>query len=382
MVTEPSIHSYKFSMEETARYATLADDAVARSDVLVLNGHNCGLRIVNKALHVKQGSLFDRDRATTIYYKGLVPFKSIIILSRSGSISLEAFHWCREQNISIAMLDGVGDLVYSMYPDDDTSAKLRRLQYQADDTGMGGYIARELIQMKTKSQIDTLKVLPSHPVTPGQFLIEGGQRVIIRRKGELTYDGYIWDSHEKALLELSACRDLDSIRVVEAHLARSYWFYFTGIPLRWEGKSEKKVPPHWKCITDRISTTAGRRSPEAAIDPFHAALNYLYGVAEHLLLRAIYSVGLDPACGFLHFDLKGRQSLVFDLIEPHRAEIDAKVLDFFARTKLRAGDVTLLPDGHIVLNRELCRYLIVTCLPDGSRFADTVTWLVNTLTRR
>ena len=378
---EVSIHSYKLSMEETARYAKLADEAVSRSDVLVLNGYNAGLRAINKALQVKQGKLLGVEREPVTYYKGMVPFNTIVILTKSGLISMESLHWCKEQGISILLLDEVGNLVYSMFPEPESNAKLRRLQYQADDTGMAGYIARELIRMKTLGQINLLRGLPNHPVTPGQFLVMDGQRVLIKRKGELAYDGYIWDSHEKALPELSACRDLDSIRVVEAHLARSYWFYFTGIPLRWDGKSEKKVPPHWKCITDRIASTAGRRSPELAVNPFHAAINYLYGVAEHMLLRAIHSVGLDPACGFLHYDLKGRQSLVYDLIEPHRAEIDRLVLDFFARTKLRAGDVSLLPEGHIMLNMELLRYLIVSCMPDGKSFANTVTWLVEVLTR-
>ncbi len=71
--------------------------------------------------------------------------------------------------------------------------------------------------------------------------------------------------------------------------------------------------------------------------------------------------------------------MAYDLIEPHRSEIDAQVLGFFNRTMLRAGDVVLLPQGQITLNKELCRYLIVSCLPDPKRLGDTVSWLVKCL---
>ncbi len=98
-----SIHSYKYSMEESARYASLADDVMSNGSTLVLNGHGCGLRVRNKALHVNQGSLLGVEREPIIYYKGTVPIRTIVFMVRSGNISLEALHWCKEQNISIVM---------------------------------------------------------------------------------------------------------------------------------------------------------------------------------------------------------------------------------------------------------------------------------------
>ena len=90
--------------------------------------------------------------------------------------------------------------------------------------------------------------------------------------------------------------------------------------------------------------------------------------------------GLDPACAFLHADHAYRDSLVYDLIEEHRASIDKKVLEFFEYTELRRGDILMLPSGQINLNKELCRYLIVSCLPDVKKLGLTVQWLVKTLT--
>src|SRR5205807_1276475 len=158
-----SVHSYKYTIEETARYSTLADEAMARCDTLVMNGHNCGLKVSNKALHVKQGTLPGVEREPIIYYKGVVPIRTIVLIARSGTISLEALHWCKEQNISLVMLDGLGNLSYSISPEAESNAKLRRLQYQAGDTGMAGYIARELVRKKVMAQIKTLKSLfPEH----------------------------------------------------------------------------------------------------------------------------------------------------------------------------------------------------------------------------
>jgi CRISPR associated protein Cas1 len=159
-------------------------------------------------------------------------------------------------------------------------------------------------------------------------------------------------------------KDVATMLGLEGRNANYYWGAYVGIPLHWQKKDEKLVPPHWKVITDRPSTLSGSISGKRAICPFHAALNYLYGVTEHLLLCSIRAAGLDPACGFLHADKENRDSLLYDLIEEHRAEIDKKVLEFFERTTLQRGDITMLPMGQITLNKELSRYMIISCLPD------------------
>jgi CRISPR-associated protein Cas1 len=362
-VLMPSVHSYKYSMEETARYASLADEVMSNCDMLVVNGHNCGLRVSNKALHVKQGSLLGVEREPIIYYKGVVPIRTIVLLGRSGIISLEALHWCKEQNISLVMLDGVGNVLYSLSPESESNAKLRRAQYQAIDTGMAGFIARELVRRKVQSQIDTLKSLFPEYTKMGRELKP------------------VWKMLEDGLPDLKHMTEILDIQMLEARSAVHYWEAFKGLPLYWTPRDEDRVPPHWLTISERMGSMSVGPGAKSARNPFHAALNYLYGVAEHLLLCSIYTAGLDPSCGFLHADVVNRNSLVYDLIEPHRSEIDAKVLGFFNRTMLRAGDVTLLPQGQITLNKELCRYLIVSCLPDAKKLGTTVAWLVKTLAK-
>jgi CRISPR/Cas system-associated endonuclease Cas1 len=53
----------------------------------------------------------------------------------------------------------------------------------------------------------------------------------------------------------------------------------------------------------------------------------------------------DVACGFVHADKPGRDSLVYDLMECARGAVDDLVLDFLGRTTLHYGDVTPVSDG-------------------------------------
>lgn len=367
--------------EETIRYSSLADEVMSKSDTLILNGRNCGLKVSNSALYVRTGSLLGESNEPVIYYRGTIPFRKIIILSHSGNISIDALYWCRDQGISLVLLDRMGNLVHSITPERKDDAKLRRLQYQAGDTGMGGFIARELARLKTTAQIEVLKTLPERERV-GETIAELiGKRMVLKDSGT----GKLLVSStckllEDGLADLPRMKRIESIRSLEGRLANYYWDAFIGQPLKWRAKDAKIVPPHWQVITDRMSSLSGGVTARRAINPFHTALNYLYGVAEHQLLCSIYASGLDPYCGFLHDDKEGRPSLVFDLIEPHRAGIDSAVFAFFNRTELRRGDITQFPSGQIAFNSEFCRYLIASCLPDRGRFDETVSWLKGCLT--
>ena len=57
-------------------------------------------------------------------------------------------------------------------------------------------------------------------------------------------------------------------------------------------------------------------------------LNYCYIVEAGRLAKALASQGLCLSIGYLHGDKKGRNSLVWDAIEPLRPAIDAKVFAF------------------------------------------------------
>lgn len=58
-----------------------------------------------------------------------------------------------------------------------------------------------------------------------------------------------------------------------------------------------------------------------------------------LTRQALSAAGFDLACGFMHADRRGRDALVYDLMELARPSVDDLVLTFLQAT-FHAGDFT------------------------------------------
>jgi CRISPR/Cas system-associated endonuclease Cas1 len=71
--------------------------------------------------------------------------------------------------------------------------------------------------------------------------------------------------------------------------------------------------------------------------------------------------GFDLACGFLHADKAGRESLVYSLMEPLRGAVDGLVLDMLARTVFHAGDFARGADGSCTLHPQLAKAIVASC---------------------
>lgn len=338
----------------TEQCAYYADRVSQEAETLVVNGRYASIKVQNNALVVQPGALCDQESEPTTYYRGKCPFDRVVILSKSGNLSLDALYWLKDQGVSVLMLDWKGDVVYSMSPEPASNASLRRLQYLTSGSDKGASIACKLVLAKTEAQYETVK---RHP--------------------ELNNREYLLDLLRAGINELESpdyrFTDVDYIRLYEARLAAEYFDSFVGAPIRWQKKDQRIVPPHWQEITTRTSGLSDKNARHAT-NPFHAALNYLYSVVEHQLLCYIHASGLDAACGFLHVDKNGRESLLYDLIEPHRAYVDDMVLSWFNRNVLKRGDVTVFPSGEIALNPELARYLVVSAGIDPRKLKDSVTW--------
>ena len=57
----------------------------------------------------------------------------------------------------------------------------------------------------------------------------------------------------------------------------------------------------------------------------NAMLNYSYAILASEVLKSLHMSGLDPYAGFLHADLYGCNSLVFDVMEEFRQQIVDKL---------------------------------------------------------
>jgi CRISP-associated protein Cas1 len=104
-------------------------------------------------------------------------------------------------------------------------------------------------------------------------------------------------------------------------------------------------------------------------------LNFAYALLEGQCRQALTRLGFDVACGFLHADKPGRDSLVYDLMECARGAVDALVLDFLARTTLHYGDVTPVSDGSCRLHPQLARTVVAGCRMPQLRLDAHARWL-------
>jgi hypothetical protein len=79
-------------------------------------------------------------------------------------------------------------------------------------------------------------------------------------------------------------------------------------------------------------------SPRLAVSPAGAILNYLYALLEAEARLACLTVGLDPALGVLHADVRGRDSLPLDLMEAVRPNVDRYLHALLTDRVFHAGD--------------------------------------------
>ena len=87
-------------------------------------------------------------------------------------------------------------------------------------------------------------------------------------------------------------------------------------------------------------------------------LNYGYGILQsEIQIRAVVD-GYDPTIGILHDGREGEPAFIFDLMEPHRAQVDRKILRFVRETEFDQADFTINQDGVCRLNPEMAKVVV------------------------
>ena len=276
-------------------------------------------------------------------------------------MSFDAMEWCAQQDITVTILNWRNDVVQVLTPRQNRNARLVHLQYVASESKQGVEITRELIRRKTMQQMVALEQVPEHVIRSGKdrlVLFQEGNRVMISSRVEY---GSPMDQFEVGLEKLASLSDIDSIRMLEAQLARSYWSLFIGIPIAWERSDREKVPRHWLKVPERISGISSSHTAQHATNPFHATLNFAYALLKAQVLQSILVHGLDETIGFLHATREGGQPFVYDLMEPFRSVVDMSVLDFFGKTIFKKGDFVQTTSGECHLNEGLRKYIVAKC---------------------
>jgi CRISPR-associated endonuclease Cas1 len=350
----PTVPNEAIDWRERGReYANASDrwqtayDRFAAADkqkqrTLILSGYGASLSIRRDCLIVQDGATGNKLDVLTLY-RGVHGVAKIILLDVSGSCTFDALRWCREQRITVSILDYRADLCAQLVPDGEQSdAVLRRAQYLAHEAGKAVEIAQEIVRRKLRSQAALLKAF-------------------------FASDDHAADTLRSALAWLDMettppwlCL-IDKLLSLEGRCANAYFEAWKGLPLKWAKPDAKKIPPHWLTFAGRASPLAPWENARHAVSPINATLNYAYALLEAQVRLALLKQGFDPACGFLHVDRRGHEALVYDLMECHRAEVDALALAFLKKTTLRAGDFIKVVDGSCRAHPALAKYIVATC---------------------
>jgi CRISPR-associated endonuclease Cas1 len=347
------------SQRSAERNTRIAASLLHNTDMIVLAGYGAGITVLHDALLVRDGRTHVGQQVITrTLHRGLHGVSKIVFCNIHGGISLPAIEWCNQQGITLVMLGHYGQTHTTITSRDSVDAKLRRLQYLAAEHGADITIAAAILRRKFEAQLRTIE---GHETLPGA-----------ERAAENLRTAMAWLGMDELPPWLST---IAALRVYEARIAALYFSCFRGLPLQWARTDRRKVPPHWLEWGPRFSSVSNSHNARQAIDPGNGTLNYAYGCLEASCRQALAIHGYDASCGFLHADLKGRDSLVYDLMELERGTIDGLVLNFLLSRVLRYGDITRVNDGSIKLHPEFAKVVVASCKLDQGVINNNAVWL-------
>jgi len=255
--------------------------------------------------------------------------KRLVVIGSDGMISFSALRWLVDQDAAFCLLERDGTVLANTGPVSPSDVRLRRAQSLAHQSDLALRIARELIDQKLR-----------------------GQESIIQKYFPQSFAG---ESIVSARNKLLSAKSSDDIRAFEARGALAYWSAWHDLPINFPRIDLPRVPDHWQKFGSRLSPLTN--SPRRAVNPVTAMLNYLYAILESEARLALAALGLDPGIGVLHNDLRSRDSLACDLMEPIRPQVDAYLLDWLARAPLKREWFFEQRDGNCRLMASLATKL-------------------------
>jgi hypothetical protein len=171
---------------------------------------------------------------------------------------------------------------------------------------------------------------------------------------------------------LVTARTVAEIVMIEAKAASVYWRSWRDL-----GLVERKggnLPRSWLRFAYRGKGPEFLGNKHAS-HPISAMINYCVVVEAGRLARALAGEGMALQIGFLHSDKHGRNSLVWDCIEPLRAKINANVFRFIASREFARAE---FPSSGIKTHRiarPVIAELLKRCLLPDQDILDAATWL-------
>jgi CRISPR-associated protein Cas1 len=253
-------------------------------------------------------------------------FDSIVVDVHSGMISFEALRWILKNGISLITLNWNGNLLSTTLPRETANANLRVRQYERYlDDAFRRKVAQAILDEKIRKSLGLLLQLSSYyPVLDKDKIMKSFNETSQTFKGRpelLTYEG---------------------------NIAILYWVELQRVFAK-------------LCPQFNFTNRNGRRHSwnMNASDEINALLNYGYALLEAQVRKTVNSIGLDSTIGFGPHELQnGRDSLIYDLMEPFRWLIDLSVIQLLEEKKLRKSDFIVTENYHIRLRESAAKALI------------------------
>jgi CRISPR-associated protein Cas1 len=276
-------------------------------------------------------SIAKRDNQIVIKENGkekdffLVDEISQIIITGKGSITFDALRLLAKSGVDCLAINWKGTVDYRLNPPENKNIHIKKEQYSSLLDRRSGILAKSFIKAKIRNQKATLGTL-SKSREDNDFLTS--------KKDKLS----IFSSKIDSISNSPIDKIRGTIFGIEGPASIEYWAGFKSV-----------INPSWNFES---------RSGRYAQDPVNSMLNYGYAILQGEVWRNINLSGLDPYCGFLHSDKKGRTSLVFDLMEEFRQQIvDKTVLSILNKKQLKLSDFEL-KETQILLGKKVRKLLI------------------------
>lgn len=290
--------------QSTARAELVMERESADDRIWIAHGYGVKLTIDRGQLLLADGvGAYRRERRVPKIDRTL---RRIIITGNTGYLSLGALRWCREHQISIVLVNTLGEAT-SLYPaESPADAPTLREQVSCGPGGRREATGLEIARMLTSRKL--------------------------ARQAEVAWNVLDAESTAREIRRVARFADkaatVKELGLLEAESARRYYNAWSDVSIRWAQSDLSKVPEHWLTYTGRKNPLAnGNRH---AIHPVNAILNYAYRMLEIEATLACHAAGLNPTIGFIHADRYDRDSLALDIMECVRPEVDTFVLNMLA----------------------------------------------------
>jgi CRISP-associated protein Cas1 len=320
---------------------------VNRRSVIVL-GANAALRVRQGALEIEHGPAAERVKLRVDIDEP--PPRAVLFDGRGEFLSGEALRWCAQRGVVIVMPDGPGRALTfietalearSAETLRDVGPAIIRAQCNADPV----QIALEIVRAKIAADIKHL----------GPRVTERDLSIIAR-----------------CTARLEAARSVAEIVVIEAKAASVYWRSWRDLGLI--ARRGHDLPQSWRRFANR-NKGAEFLGNKHASHPISAMINYCVVVEAGRLARALAGEGMALQIGFLHGDKHGRNSLVWDCIEPLRAKINARVFAYVASRELVRSDFPASGINVHRIARPIIAEILEQCLLPEQDILDAAGWL-------